>query len=584
MKKPIAGKGLFCNLPSSAAHLLLVLAASALPAQARQFDVLIRGGTVIDGTGTPGVIADVGIIGDTIAAVGRLDGSTAKQVVEARGRLVTPGFIDTHAHLDGEDGLDSEDPRRRAAQNYVTQGITTALINPDGRQPASLPAQRAKYERTGIGLNVALANGHNSLREMTMGKNLARTATAEEIARMREILRRGLAEEGSFGLTLGLEYFSGLHSVTDEVVELARELPAYNGIFIPHMRSQGSSPRWYKPSVHRDIMPPTMDDSLIEVFRVASETGATVVITHLKVRGPGSRGEGVPTVEKIKAIRAQGARVYADVYPYNSTGSDGSFVALPPWAVTAEPGREGDGGGPRDYRPALRRIIADPAKLADLKRDVEHEVALKGGAANIRVLDHPDQKQVGRTLAEMMEEKKMDLTQMAIALQLEGDPTVPGGARLRSFSLAEQDVETFYAQPWVATSTDGQIVLPEEAVGARKYIGTNQRHFGSFPKRLAHYARDRKIESIEETVRKCTSFPAELLSIRDRGRIAPGNKADINVIDLANLRDNTTPEEPSVYATGLDYVFVNGVAVVSNGQRTLALPGRVLKPAWMAQN
>jgi len=560
----------------------LVLTVLAPAIQARDFDLILRNGTVVDGTGATRRVADVGLMGDTIAAVGNLTGSRGRKEIDVRGLIVTPGFIDMHGHLDGPSGLNSADPRRRAAQNMVGQGITSSAINPDGRQPHSLVEQRAFYEQNGIGLNVALFNGHNTLRAMVMGSDQERPATREEIARMQDILRRGLELEGSFGLTLGVEYFSGQYATADELVDLARVLAPYGGVYTSHLRSQGISPMWYKPSVHRDIKPPTLEDALAETLRVAEETGVTTVVTHMKGWGPGYRGEAAKWIRYLQAARDRGARLYMDLYAFNSTGSDGNFIMLPPWALGGTAG----GATPDrfDYRAAFRAVMEDPAKGGDLDRDVAHQVALKGGAENVVILEYPDTTYVGQTLAAVMARRKLSLTEMAAAFQLEGDAFLPGGVKMRALSLDQADLEAYYSQPWASTGTDGSIVLPEEAVGPRKYIGTNRRHFGTYPQRIAYFSQERKVDTLEEAIRKCTSLAAEILNIPDRGRIAPGAKADIVVLDLANLRDNTTVSEPSVYPSGIEHVFVNGVSVVDRGTRTQALPGRVLdpvgRPAW----
>ncbi len=574
MKAPLIGAWVACAVVAST---------GAASLDARHFDLLIRGARVVDGTGAPAHVADVGVNGDTIVAVGRLTDSSATRVVDAKGRVLTPGFIDLHAHLDdatrGERGLRAADPRLRAAQNYVTQGVTTAVVNPDGGQPKSLVEQRAAHRRLGIGVNAVLMNGHNSLRAAVMGTELKRPANAAEIARMQAVLRRGLEDEGSFGLSLGLEYFSGQHSTTDELVELARVLTPYNGVFIAHPRSQGAAPMWYTPSQFPGIKPPTLDDSLEEVFRVATETGCIAVVSHVKGWGPGYRGAAARTIAKIQAARDRGAKVFADTYPYDSAGSDGNFVALPMWALRPADAPIASRESPADYRAALQQTLASPEKRALIERDVAHQVALKGGAENVRVLEFPDVRLVGRSLAEIMVERGVSLSDCVIALQLEGDPAKSGGAKLRAFSMDERDVELFIRQPWCAGSTDGWIVLPETAVGPLKYLNTNRRCFGSYPRRLAHYVRDRAIDTLEEQVRKCSGLPAEILNLRDRGRIAAGLKADLALIDLAQLTDHTTFLEPNEYATGVDFVWVNGVAVVDAGRRTLALPGQVLEPA-----
>lgn len=542
----------------------------------RHFDVLLKDGEIIDGSGAERYRADVGLVADRIVAIGHLSQTTADRVLSVKGRVVTPGFIDMHAHLaDGDfaaKGLLSDDFRRRAAQNYVAQGVTTALCNPDGAQPASLHDQRRQLTKKGIGLNVALTNGHNGLRAQVMGEDQERAATAAEIRRMQDILRHDLSEEGSFGLSLGMEYFSGIHASTAEQVELARVLPAYNGIFIPHLRSQGIAPMWYRPSVDRDLQPPTLDDAIDEVLTVARETGATVVFTHMKAWGPGYRTQAKRIVAKLQAARDRGDRVFMDVYPYASSGSDGKFVAIPPWAFGEAPG---------DYRAGLQATLAkaDAGRREDLARDIRHTVQLKGGAGNIVVLSYPDPSYVGKRLSELMARRKLDEVALILALQTEGDARLPGGARMRAFSMAEEDIQTFYRQPWAATSTDGWVVLPEEATGEKKYLDTNRRVFGSFPRRLAHYSLQAGVDTVEQAIHSMTALPAHILNLPDRGRIAVGMRADIAVLDLKNLRDNTTDLEPSVYPSGIDYVIVNGELVVDGGKRTLALPGRVLAPA-----
>jgi N-acyl-D-aspartate/D-glutamate deacylase len=443
----------------------------------------------------------------------------------------------------------------------------------------ALHEQRQKLSAIGIGLNVGLTDGHNGMRAMVMGKDLKRPANAAEIRRMQLILQSDLAHEGSFGLSLGTEYFSGRYSSTQEQVELARVLPPYNGIFIPHLRSQGIAPMWYVPSMDRDIKPPTLDDAIAEVLRVADETGATVVFTHMKAWGPGFRGQAQRIVDRLQAARDRGDRVYEDVYPYDSSGSDGDFVAIPSWAFGARPKDAEE--GKFDYKAAMARTVAaaGAAKSDDLARDIRNTLALKGGPENVVILSYPKKAYVGKRLSELMAERKLDDVGLVLALQREGNPHLPGGAQMRSFSMSEDDIKTFYRQSWTATSTDGWIVLPEEAIGAKKYDGTNRRVFGSYPRRIAHYSQEEGVDSLEHAVRSMSGLPAQILRLNDRGRIAVGMKADIAVLDLTRLRDNTTYLEPSVYPDGVDDVLVNGTFVVDEGRRTLALPGKVLAPA-----
>lgn len=548
----------------------------------RRFDILVRGGEIIDGSGSPRYRADIGIVGDEIVAIGRLEEAAASRIVDAKGRIVTPGFIDMHSHVaegeSGETGLLSADRRRRAAQNFVAQGITTCVANPDGGQTMPLSRQRRLLTKKGIGPNVILLSGHSGMRREVMRGDVDRPATAEEIRRMQQRLQSDLAREGSFGMSLGLEYDDARHASLEEELALGRVLSLYGGIFIPHLRSQGISPMWYRPSADKKAPPPTLDQSIDETLQVAQSTGATVVFTHMKAWGPGYRGQASRLIERLQQSRDRGARVYMDVYPYDSSASDGDFVALPPWAFEPESQQQ---RAPFDYSAALEAVLAgaDPARMQDLALDVRHQIALKGGAANVRVLEFPRAEYVGKSYAELMALRGLDEVGLAIALQREGEPQRPGGSRMRSFSMEEQDIARFYSLDWCAVSTDGWIVLPEEAVGELKYSNTNRRLFGSYPRRLAYFSQERGVDSLEHAVRSASGLPAQILNLRDRGRLEMGMKADVVVLDMGALRDNTTYLEPSVYPSGVEYVLVNGRFVVDAGERTLALPGRVLAPA-----
>jgi N-acyl-D-amino-acid deacylase len=552
-------------------NLILVLFAgllatgSALARRAQHFDVLIRGGEIVDGSGAARYRADLGIQGENIAAIGDLPDATGDRVVDARGRIVTPGFIDMHAHVVdgelGEAGLLSADLKRRAAQNYVAQGVTTVVTNPDGAQSMPLAQLAARLRKVGTGVNVVMMNGHSGLRAIAMHGDIGRAANAAEIRSMQAMLRRDLAARRSFGMSLGLEYDEARHASREELIALGKVLGEFGAVFIPHLRSQGVAPMWYRPSESKGVKPPTLDDSIDETLHVAAVTGATVVFTHMKAWGPGYRGEAQRIIARLQAARDQGQRVYMDVYPYDSSGSDGAFVALPPWALDT----------------SIGGLSAE--RRADLDADVRAQIALKGGAENIRVLDFPKPQYIGKSYAQLMQERGLDETGLAIALKQDGFPEVPGGARMRSFSMAPEDIERFFALDWCAVSTDGWIVLPEEASGALKYANTNRRVFGSFPRRIAHYVLERNTDTLEHAVRSMSGLPAGILKIDDRGRLAVGTKADVVVMNLGSLRDNTTYLEPSVYPDGVDHVLINGRFAVADGQRTLALAGKVLSTA-----
>ena len=305
---------------------------ATVAAQEPAFDILLRGGRVLDGTGNPWYRADVGIRGGRIARVGDLADATAGRVIELDGRYVVPGFIDIHSHAD--QGLDeagdagSEGARRRAAPNLVSQGVTTVVVNQDGRSPWPIADQRARLESRGHGPNAALMVGHNTIRAMALGDDVMRPSTPAEVERMTELVEQGMAE-GAYGLSAGLEYFPGIWSETSELFPLVEAAGRGGGLYIVHERSSGMTPMWFWPS-QDDPGPPIMIETIIEDIEVAERTGVTTVATHIKARGSDFWGAGRALVDLIERARARGVPIWADQYPYNTTGSDGSTVLLPP--------------------------------------------------------------------------------------------------------------------------------------------------------------------------------------------------------------------------------------------------------------
>jgi N-acyl-D-amino-acid deacylase len=536
------------------------------------YDLLIRGGQVLDGTGNPASHLDVGIREGKIVAVGRLSG-IATRTIEARGKVVCPGFIDLHSHA--ERGLDSPDPRRRAAPNLVSQGITTVCVNPDGGGPWPLSAQRAAFERSGVGPNTALMIGHGTIRRLAMKEDFKRAANAGEIARMREMVRLGLAD-GAWGVSAGLEYVPGIWSTTEELIELVREIGPAGGAYIVHQRSESTDPRWYQPSVDPPGLP-SMLDAIRETIRIGEETGATVVWSHAKVMGAHYWGSSAAAIRLIAQARVRGVNVWTDQYPYNSTGGDGAAVLVPAWAIgdDAFSSARGRPKGPNmdfGYADALRRTMSDPGLATRVHKDVAHEISRRGGAENIVVFDFPDRKLVGQSLEALAKARGLTPVAMALELQYQGFRDRPGGARLRGFSVWEDDVHAIMAQSWTATSTDAGIALPEDGPDV------HARFYGSFPRKLHHYALERGIITLEQAIRSSTSLPAQILGLRDRGLIREGLAADIVVFDPKTVRDTATFSEPHRHAQGIEFVLVNGKPVVDATRLTGALAGRVLVP------
>lgn len=541
-----------------------VVAFSGFAQPSAPYDLLIKGGRVLDGTGNPWFPADVAVRDGRIAAIGRLGDARATTVVDATGKYVTPGFIDIHSHADDgarvQGGLRDENRERRAAPNLVSQGITTVVVNQDGRSPWPLAAQRTLIEKHGIGVNAMLMAGHGTVRRLAMGDNPRRAATPAEVAKMRELVRQAL-KEGAVGLSAGLEYEPGRWSTTSELVELAQELPAFDGIYISHERSEGSDPLWYVPS-QDGPGPPTLLDAVRETIAIGEQTGARVVASHLKAKGANYWGSGAAAVGLIQRARDRGVDVWADQYPYATSGTDGSTVLIPAWAT---------GGRDSGDAPAvLRRILGDPPTERQVRADIAHEIERRGGADNIVVFDYADKALYGKTLAEIAALWKLDPIETAIRIQMNGLPGRAGGARMRGFSMAEEDMEIIAKQPWVATSTDGGIALPSDGPT------THARFYGTFARKIRHYALDRGAISLEHAIRSSTSLPAQIMRLADRGQVREGMAADLVVFDLATIRDKATFFEPHQHSEGIDYVFVNGVARVSAGAIVDALPGRVL--------
>jgi len=297
--------------------------------------------------------------------------------------------------------------------------------------------------------------------------------------------------------------------------------------------------------------------NIVELISVGKRTGATVLASHIKARGADFWGGSRAIIRLIDEARAQGVDIWADCYPYNSSGSDGQTVLIPRWALG------------KNFQEELKKILEDPEKTKDLFRDIKHNLNWRGEAENIIVMDYPDKAYVGKNLAQIAKEHGVSNVEMVIELQMEGYARMPGGARLRGFSMSEIDIEAFSAQPWTATSSDASIALPGDGP-------VHARFYGTFPRKIRHYALERKIITLEDAVRASTSLPAQILGLRDRGMIREGFCADIVVFDPLTIKDTATFFEPHQYAEGISYVLVNGVSVVDDGKLTWERPGKVL--------
>jgi len=499
------------------APLCLVIAAvlAAGSSQPPRFDVLIRNARVMDGSGNPWRRADVGISGDRIAAVGRLEAATASRVIDARDRVLAPGFIDVHSHA--LDGLVL--PALHQGRPLIAQGVTTLVANPDGGGPVDLAAQRAAIEAVHPGPNVALLIGHGAIRRAVLGE-ARREPTGEELEQMKALVGRAM-REGAFGLSSGLFYVPGAFAKTDEVIALAKVAARSGGLYTSHIRDEGN----YGAGVRASVQ---------EVIRIAADANTVGIVSHMKALGKDSWGLGPALIEDIAEARARGVQVYADQYPYEASSTTLRAALMP------------GGAEPTDA------VVAENLR----RRNGPDAILIAHYAA--------DPSLAGKTLTQIATLKGVTPVRAAI------DLVAAGNAQIVSFNMSEPDIEAIMKAPFTMASSDGG--LPPPGVGH-----PHPRDYGAFARRLAVYVRDRHVVPLEFAIRSMTSLPASVFGMTDRGVIRPGAVADLVVFDPAAIRDMATYAEPQKLASGVSYVFVNGVAVLDDGTFTDAAPGRVLR-------
>jgi N-acyl-D-amino-acid deacylase len=546
--------------------LALALPAAAVTPRATPMDDLVfEGARVVDGTGAPWFVGDVAVRDGRIAALGRLEGRPARRRIDARGLVVAPGFID----LLGQSEYNVlVDPR---AASKITQGITTevtgegvsiAPINqkliddskdvyakygvwPDWR---TLDGYFRTLERRGTAVNLGTFIGSGGLRTYVVGRE-NRPATSAEIASMSALLEQGM-REGALGISSSLQYIPNIYSSTEELVALAKVAAAHGGAYFTHQRSESSR----------------IDSSLDEVFRIAREAKIRAQVWHLKTAYRPNWGRMPEVLAKILAARAEGIDVSANQYPYNRA-SNGLDACLPPWV------REGG-------REALLKRLADPAARERVKADMarettdwENQYLGSGGAEGVMVaavLSDALKKYEGRTIAAIAQDEKKDPRDALIDLVIADR----ANAACIIAIMDEKDVRTALAHPLVSFGTDSEAKATDGPF-SKEY--SHPRGWGSAARILGHYVRDEKVLSLEEAIRKMTSFAAASAGIPDRGILRPGFAADLAVFDPKTVRDVATFENPNRYSEGFLYVAVNGVLVIDGGKLTGKTPGRAIR-------
>jgi dihydroorotase/N-acyl-D-amino-acid deacylase len=514
--------------------LLSLLSSGLLLGQSSPFDVLITSAKVIDGSGSSWCYADIGIRGDTIAAVGPLLGADAPIRIDARGLVAAPGFIDIHSH--GRRGIFAVP----TAENYLREGVTTIVEGQDGSSAVPLAPFLDKVRQTPISINFATMVGQGSIRELVMG--LAnRKATPAEIEKMKGLAASAM-RDGAFGLSTGLFYVPGNYTPTEEVIELAKVVGRMGGIHISHMREEASH----------------VLDSVRETIRIGEEGGLPTQITHHKIIGQGNWGKSVESLKLVEEARARGVDVTIDQYPY--TASSTSLSALfPQWAL--------EGG----QKPLAERLSA-PAERVRIKAAIVENIRLDRGAGdpkNVVIANCPfDQSLAGKNLAEITRGRGVEPTlenaaESAIELQQKG------GCQAVYHAISEKDVVRILRSPYTMIASDGEIPVFGQAA-------PHPRSYGTFTRVLGVYVREKKVLTLEEAVRRMSGFPAQRLKLWDRGLLRPGMKADVVVFDAEKVADRAEYERPHQYSVGVRDVIVNGKLALRNEAVTSERPGRVL--------
>ena len=514
----------FALLLAAGAPLVAPLAAQQVAPQ--HVDILIAGGSVVDGTGSPARRADVGVAGDRIVFVGDAAAAhvSAARTIDAAGLVVTPGFIDSHTHA----AADLSNAKRKSNLDYLMQGVTTVVTNNDGGGPVDIARQLAAWRTNGIGTNAAVFVGFGSVRQALLGMS-ADAPNARQLDSMRALVSRGM-DAGAIGLSTGLFYAPQSYANTDEVVALATVAAAKGGLYDTHLRDESSYSIGLIGAVN-------------EAIQIGREAHMPVQISHIKALGADVWGESDSVIALMKRARAEGVNVFGCQYPYTASGTSLGASLLPRWAEV---------GG----IDTLRARVTDSALRAKLLAEMAENLRRRGGASTLLVTATRDSSILGKRLDEIARDRRTTPVEAALGIILQSDPGVA------SFNMTDADIDAFMVQPFIVTCSDGSDGHP--------------RKFGTFPRILRQYVYTRHVLTLPQAIRRGTAVTAEDLGFTDRGVLAPGAYADVIAFDPATVRDQSTYERPTLLAAGMKYVLVNGVVAIDRGAYTGALAGRTL--------
>jgi len=553
------------QLASFIALIGLLLAGVIGSAQQTSYDVLITGASIVDGTGAPWFVGDIGIVGDHIAAIGDLQHAAAKQRIDAKGLVVAPGFIDVQGQSEFNVLVDNR------AASKITQGVTTEITG-EGTSIAplndrlladlqdsakkygvaldwrSLDEYLRRYDRARPAMNLGTFVGAGGLREYVIGKD-NRPATAAELEQMRQLVAQAM-QQGAFGLSSALQYVPDSFASTDEIVELAKVAQQYGGVYFTHQRSEGDR----------------IFESLDEVFAVAQRASISTTIWHLKTAYRENWGKMPEVLSRIETARAHGIDVAASVYPY-TRGSNGLIACFPSWVSEGSTDK-------------MIQRLKDPAQRARAQKEMDEpsttwENQWRGsgggqGVTLIQVLNPELRKYEGTNFEEIGRQMGKDPRDAAMDIAIADR----GQSQVVIAIMQEADVRAAVSNPLVTYGSDSPAQAEDGPLSASK---AHPRAFGTFPRIISEYVRTEHVMSMEEAVRKMTSLAASRVGLMDRGVLRPGMMADIAIFDPATIQDVATYQDPLRYSVGVKDVFVNGRPVVLDGKITEERPGRALR-------
>jgi len=523
------------RLARSLALVAAVAGLAAFDVQSAQYDLLLKDGRIVDGTGSPWHLGDVAIRGDAIARIAPSIDEPATRVIDVHGAVIAPGFIDIHTHA--RRGIDQVP----TAPNYVRQGVTTVMEGPDGSSPVPLAPLLAHLASLKISLNIGSFIGQGSVRTAVIG-DVDRKATPEEIQEMVGLVEQGM-KDGAFGMSTGLFYVPGTFTPTDEVIELARAAGRFGGMHESHQRDDAAK----------------LLDSVNETIAIGEKGHLPTQISHAKVVGTANWGRSVDLLRLVDEARARGVDATIDQYPYTASSTSVAAALIPAWVL--EGGREAtlkrlrDSGSREKAKAGIVAMIRDERGGGDPK--------------NVQFANCGfDPALAGKTLADLTRARGLAPT-IRNAAEVVMWIVEQGGCQGIFHAMSERDLVRILEHPATMIASDGEVPIFGRA-------NPHPRSYGTFARVLGVYVRDTHVLTLEDAIRKMTAFPAARLGLTDRGVLRPGMKADLAVFDAEKVRDTATYEKPHQYAEGFSHVIVNGQVVYENGEMTAARPGRVL--------